>query len=280
MVATRFGDPADRLLLNENLAAADDASARARQWSEYAIAALEYAMNASYSQRHALYAAVTPNQLTDFLGDLSRAYEDATAWQTNVGVQRTVVSVRRDILGIRDTIVDDVTGIELTPQAQFRRYVLSPGSWDARGRLKVWFSTMPRGESSVFSRNVYNDRVAGIAVNLVGDVGARNAHIIIQHTGLNALRTSGANEEYIIYRIADHGTDNAQIEVLVNGDLLRDLPGGSSSLRTGAFNHRSVLAESWRLLFDPDDGQNVTVDLTGLDDIEILFEHEYQTLDD
>lgn len=262
-------DPSDRLFLDAELAVFQKAASDARRWSFLAGRALEYELNVSLVSRHEPFQVHGATQLDLFLDALHEQFLEA--W-SEPQPTREVVSFRRHILGIDGATTDPASGEEVSARERFRRYVLAPENWDGEGNLRLSFSTAPNQGRPLFSGNVYNDRITSLKVNLVGDqLGDRNAFVALEQAGVNLVRDAGGT--FRAYRLGDLRT---VIQTGINADIVRDdtIPAGIE------FLGRSVHAESWTLVLvtNGTEPSNADLDLSTLQDVEILFNHGAVTI--
>ncbi len=262
-------DPSDRLFLDAELALFQKAASDARRWSFLAGRALEYELNVALVSRHEPFQVHGASQLDLFLDALEEQFlEDWSEPQPTA----EVVSFRRHILGIDGATVEPESGETIDARERFRRYVLAPENWDADGNLRLTFSTAPNLGRPLFSANVFNDRIVSLKVNLVGDhLGDRNAFVALEQAGLNLVRDAGG--AFRAYRLGDLRT---VIQAGINADVIRDdtIPAGIE------FLGRSVHAESWTLVLvtNGTEPSNADLDLSTLQDVEILFNHGAVTI--
>jgi len=168
------------------------------------------------------------------------------------------ISVREDILGIKQTIIDPSTGEEVSPQEQFRRVLLAANNLDPNGDVFLDFTTSIAEGNGVFNHQLCNDRIRSIQVMLVGDfLGDNEADVMLVQSGSSMVRAcdpelQGAAGEFVEYNY------------------------GLAAPYTGLYGN-SVAYSSWRLVFQ-DVANNADLDLTQLDDIVIKLTHEALTL--
>lgn len=248
-----------------------------RKWTYLATRASEYELNSTYANRDDLWKARTADELNMYLHKLDSYYmlNRPLASQVNFDV----LSVRDDLLDLSKSIKDGVSGEYVTPQERFRRYVADPAHRDENGNLRIRFSTY-RPDKAFFSRSVCGDRIRSVRVNLIGDELGKGvtAYVLLSQGGVNYLRACGASDQLIGYDLSDNGAKMrvARVEAGVNAPV-RLAAGQPSS----DFVMRSVLSPEWELVIEQRaliEPQNAKLNLLGLDDIELIIEHDASTI--
>lgn len=285
---TAIRDPALHRSLTDKLDAAEQAGQWARYWTYLTLQAFRYDGNVDYGDPTAIFAATNPTALTTLLGTYQNDFAAKGYWTKPQEFKDQNPLSLRKILGITGPITDPVTGKQISAAEQFRRYLLAPEHWQPDGTLKVSFSTLPgqNGSVPIFSPDIYNDRVKWVAAGLVGDnLGDPTARLILEQTGVNALETGTGTYRYYHlssagYREASAGaswvspaSQRGLLTAAVNANLVTAVAQGDL-VPSSEFQGRAVLATQWSIIFDPNDQKNTDVDLTSLDDIQLLFDHE------
>lgn len=241
-----------------------------------AARALEYELNVDLPQIEAqLFQVNSARQLSDYVACLDRWYDD---YAIAYGVPHQEVarlSLREDVLGFTDSVVDEVSGEVITPQEIFRRVVFDPKYITSTGGIEFPFITSIAGKNKHFSSLVCNDRIKSIRVMLVGDyLGDNEATVMLRQEGNSYLRDcaadpSAGNDLLNTYHLDDR---NGLIQAGVNDFGLVQ---GNYEL-TG----RSVASDRWVLVIpSPEDApNNADIDLLSIDDVVIEVTHEARTL--
>ncbi len=258
--------------------AAQDALTDLRQWAYLATRAAEYELNVSYPSTGDLWKSRTADDVNAFLFALDGYFvrNRQLAPQTNLDV----LSVRDDILDMSASVKDRVTGATVDARERFHRFVADPANRDINGNLHINFSTV-RPDKSFFSKAVCNDRIQSIRINLVGDnlgTGVTTAYVLLSQGGVNYLRSCSDATQSVAYDLSDQNSKarTARIEAGVNA---------ASRIAAGQANTdlilRAVLADSWEITIDqrPEmEPGNANLNVMGLDDIEVIVEHEASTV--
>lgn len=249
----------------------------ALRWVYLTARAFEYETNTDYRcVENRLFSIRQARHLSDFLLDMRQSYAD---FGLDYGHKQTYVeeiSLREDVLGIKQSIFDPVTGDEITPQMQFRRHLLAPANVTTTSSVHLDFATSIAEGNGVFSTLLCNDRITSVEVMLVGDfLGDNEVKVYLTQSGSSLIRSCepsllGTGAEFVEYNI---DPDTQLIQGGVNSYGIADPNDG--------FYGRSVAFSSWRLEIPgpaevPD---NADVDVTHIDDIVIRVRHEALTVD-
>jgi hypothetical protein len=270
-------DPSYRLIRDRAVIDAETSFEDALRWVYLTARAFEYETNTDYRCIDSrLFSIRQASELRDFLLDMQQSYAD---FGLNYGHKQTYVdeiSLREDVLGIKQSIFDPVTGEEVTPQQQFRRLLLAPANLDTTRRVQLNFSTSIAEGNGVFSTLLCNDRITSVEVMLVGDfLGDNEVKVYLTQSGSSLIRSCepallGTGAEFVEYNI---DPDTQLIQGGVNSYGIADPNDG--------FFGRSVAFANWRLQIPgpnevPD---NADVDVTQIDDIVLRVRHEALTVD-
>jgi hypothetical protein len=245
------------------------------EWAYLSTRALEYELNMSYGERHTLWQMRTAKEVTNvYLAALYQVYARGNG--TNPQHAEKVISVRDRLLGLSTPLVDAVTGVTYSPRDRFRRFVANPANRDVNGDLHLSFMTF-RPDDAMFSGNVCNDRIREVRVNLVGDsLGAGVTKAVVQLTqgGTSYMRSCEEPFELVAYNLlgAEQKPRVARVEAGLNA------PNKAALLPNTDLQFRPLLAGPWELTIRSDEADNAGLDLRGLDDIEIILDHEANTL--
>lgn len=247
------------------------------RWAYLATRAMEYELNLTYPDAGSLWLSRTSDEINGYLVRLDTFYQSNRPGPPQTNVE--VISARDELLDLDVPAEDKVTGATYSPRERFRRYVNDPNHRDVNGNLHLTFATH-RPDKPLFSRAVCNDRIKSIRINLIGDnlgAGMTTAFVSLSHGGTNHLR-SCAGGELVGYDFAAAGNKPriARVQAGVNAPQnAAGLPANTDLLS------RALLASQWELIIDQRPGVepvNARLDLTELDDIELILEHESYTL--
>ena len=256
---------------------AQDSLRLLRQWTYLATRAMEYELNVTYPDAGTLWQARTADELNGYLVRLDTFYQSNRPGPPQTNVE--VISLRDHLLDLDVAAEDQVTGVTYSPRERFRRYVNDPAQRDVNGNLHLTFTTH-RPDKPLFSRAVCNDRLKSVRLNLIGDnlgAGLTTAFVTLAHGGTNYLRAcaSGSLVDYD-FAAAGNRPRLARVQAGVNA------PNNAAALPANTdLISRALLANQWELVIDQRPGvepANTGLKLTGLDDIELIIEHESYTL--
>ena len=260
-------------------AKARDATQRYLRWAYLSTRALEYELNVSYDSAP-LWRARSASEVSAYLSDLVEFYRIGNSLPPEQ-VIADVVSLRDVLVDLRTPVSDVVTGRVYSQRERFRHYVSQPENRDRHGNLRLTFMTH-RPDKVIFSKAVCSDRIQSIRINLIGDnlgAGVSNAYVRLSQGGTSFLRTCdsggatltpysllGPQQEPRVARIqAGVNAPNRGLELAPNTDHL----------------HTALLAGPWELIVDQRsdvEPSNAALDLSQLDDIELVIEHKAYTL--
>jgi hypothetical protein len=250
----------------------------ALEWSYLAARAAEYQRTASFPGWSELWGVREPGDLELVLGQI----QNWSFWRQQLQANRDVISLRDDILGMTLTVKDEVTGEEISPSEQFRRFVADPANRDEDGNFHVRFSTNDL-QRPVFSSQVCSDRIRSISADLIGDslgAGVTNAYVRLVQGGTTSLRSCTRGNDgtapLIDYDMTANGNGpaTARVHAAVNAPL----DSTTAFVPNVELQERAVLASSWELVIDTSDQGNGALNLLGLDDIQLVFFHDSYTI--
>src|SRR5690606_3067715 len=259
---------------------ARDALQRYVRWAYLSTRALEYELNFSYGATPELWKARSAAEVSEYLSDLieNRRTEHPLPPEQ---VTTDVISVRDVLVDLTAPVEDPVTGRVYSPRERFRHYVSDPVNRDVHGNLRLTFMTH-RPDKPVFSRAVCSDRIQSIRINLIGDnlgAGVRSAYVRLSQGGTSFLRScEDGGHKLTAYNLLGSQADPrvGRIQAGVNApNQGRDLAANTDHL------HTALLAGPWELVIDqrPDvEPMNAELDLSQLDDIELVIEHKGYTI--
>jgi hypothetical protein len=261
----------------------------AAQFAYLTAKALEYEYLAPIPFLREIFKARTANDINNFLLRLKQ-------WETalgNPGYRNRLpyrISLAQDLLGLSDRNLDPTN--VLTPgQRTQRRYelfqeVLRQNTYTNTLKLNFTTSILNR---DLFSPNVWNQRIAGVnlpadvpntqgvALNLLtrqfGDLGT--PEVILKHGGQASYRT--ATNQVIQYtpgatRLVGYpvpaGFTNASTSAVIQASV----NGNNRGQPTSALYNLSIAASNWVLTIDLTSPLNRNLDLSQLEDIEIIMD--------
>lgn len=250
------------------------------RWAYLTTRALEYELNLSYAGESALWMARSAYEVNAYLLGLDTFYQQN---RMRMGLPQTnveVISVRDHLLNLEDGRVDRVTWNVYTARERFKRYVADFTNRDVDGNLHLAFMTH-RPDNPIFSRAVCNDRIKSIRINLIGDdlgAGASTAFVRLKQGGANHLRACDGDRGLVSYDVNGSGNSERVARIQAGINASND---GLALLPNTDLLYRALLAGPWELVIDqrPEvEPANAGLNVLGLDDIELVIEHESNTL--
>ncbi|HUB08990.1 MAG TPA: hypothetical protein VMB50_18420, partial [Myxococcales bacterium] len=177
------------------------------------------------------------------------------------------------LLGITGIIQDPVTHQPLSIIQQFQQKVALPQNRDAAGNLELKFRTSIDPGNGIFGTELAMDTIQDVKINLVGLSGSPTGYVTLIQSGTGRLRgEDGSLTQY------DLQPKTALVAAAINADA--SILGSDSTVpaSTDLFG-RPVDDPSWTLLIDQaDDPMNAALNLSQLQDIQIILDHQGITL--
>ncbi len=270
----RHKDPTFRLYRDQEGMQWEAAMQVLRKWAFLATRAFEYTANQSYADGATVFAAANARQLQGYLNNLQDAYQ-TDQLENGWGQSRVdVISLRGDILGIRQAIADPVTGRSVSPAEQFRQVLALPQNRDATGNLSIKFRTSFKPGNGIFSSDVCEDRIQSLKINLVSaSLQGDTAYVTLEQVGQGEL-VACTDGSPVAYQL---GGKTAEVPAGLN--LSRAAMSDPSLPVSTDLFERPVSADSWILTLDTHgDPRNTWIDPRQLDDIELWLTHAARTL--
>ncbi len=290
-----LNNPAYRILRDTLTVEAARSHGEAAQFAYLTAKALEYEFLAPPPFINNIFKARTADDIDNFLIDLTQLY---LALGGGTGARNRYpyrISIAQDLLGLSDENLDPDNSMTPTERAQLRyqlfqeflqQHVISD-------TLKFPFTTsllvQKEGGISIFSPNIWNNRIAGVGlpVGVPGTQGlfiniltwqlvdAGTPEVILTHGGHASYRTADREiveytpgnarlSGYVVPPVFENKTRTAVILSSVNDN-------GLGTPSSALFN-LSVAASSWTLRIDPGSPFNAELDITQIEDIEILMD--------
>lgn len=279
-------NPAWRILRNHHTLQAARSLDVAQQYAYLVAKAYEYRSLEPYNGLSDIYKARTAGEVGNFLREL---HSDFIGISKNYTCDSISISAANDIFKI-----DGYDGMSSSQQlAAFQeqlqlRMVLDEVSGDP-SNVRIPFITSLE-DDTIFSRNVWNQRIAGVGVEPDGVTNAKGLRvtlssnaatdqgspkILIRHDGVSTFRsTDGSIVEYtptnarlVGYQAPDWFEDAfkwASVEASINGNNR-----GSMS---NEFVNRSASTSDWLIYIDLIDIPNQKLDITQVRDIELQMD--------
>ncbi len=240
----------------------------ARLWCFLSARAFDYTMNVSSAYDSQCLEAAGESDLEAALTAMTSAYGTGQVWNNQ---RRDVVSLRK-LLGIRGSVHDEVTGTTQSEGQQFQALLALPKYRDAGGNVEIKFSTSIDPGNGLFSTQLAMDTIQDVKVNLVGSqLAGQTGYVTLVHSGSGRLR--GLDGSLTGYQLEPK---TALVPAAVNDSQLAT--DASVPASTDLFG-RPVDEPSWTLVIDQsDDPLTAQIDVSMLEDVEILFDHQGLTI--
>jgi hypothetical protein len=261
------------------------------------LVALEYyAVRPFMEQRQAILLARNTYQLEKIAEELRRLEQNCGGATNDV---TSVISVRRDLLGLTHSVVDPVTGETLSPEERFRR-ILQRGYVPIDKRVRYssddTVGSLMSRDPSILSATFFidlsdfanleltcNAKVASLAVKLIGELGDARATASILYDGTSKLRSCQPGIDEYVAQFGPDTTSYGSITHLrtagrsmspVSG--INEFPGepGQASQTFAGL----PLASQYTLLINTEAGENRDLDWSKLEDVELRLTYSYQDI--
>jgi hypothetical protein len=247
---------------------------RALRWAWLSVRALAYELNEALPGVEAqLVRARGPAEIEDVLACLETLRD---TWHlAHGGAQRHVLelSLRRDVLGMTQPVIDPATGDPVDAAAQFQAYLASPEVQQPDGSLRVAFPISLTGGDAVSSTLLCNDRIAAIEVQVVGDgLGDETLVVGIERSGVGLLRACDPDEARGV--VVEHALET-RFAVLQAGVNTWPLSPPNAALEgVPLANH------AWAVLVPSgaSSPENGDLDVTGITDVVLRIHHDAGTV--
>jgi hypothetical protein len=298
-----LNNPAYRILRDTKTIEASRSHGKAAQFAYLTAKALEYEYLTPVPFISDIYKARTADDIDNFLIDLEE-------WNLALGSPGYLnrypyeISIAQDLLGLSDENLDPEGELTPTERAQLRYELFQDflrtntitgtvipgtdiisGTETTSGTVEFQFTTSLQDES-IFSSNIWNNRIAGvglpaslpgtqgIAVNMItrqfGDVGT--PEIFLKHGGQASYRKSDdsiieytpGRTKLVGYTVPPTFQDKGTSAV-----ILCSVNGNEQGTPNSALFNLSVAASSWTLRIDPATYYNRNLDVTQIEDIVI-----------
>jgi hypothetical protein len=243
--------------------------------------AYEYEVGMSYEDRGALWSLVSPDQMKAYTASIETAYQRFTAFVGSSQARNITLSLRDQIYHYSNGLKDEVTGHEYPPAELFRVLLAAPQNRDADGNLKLTFALSLAPDALIFNQSLCTAKITGVRVSLVGSsLGARQPEVYLQQRGSAFLRSCGERGDDGSYLVSEYNLENTiglRRSVVQAGVNLS----GPADMSSGTVNtefYGRPLAATYELIIDRKAPANADLDLTKLDDIVLMVQHETRTV--
>jgi hypothetical protein len=289
-----LSNPAFRILRDSRTIEAARSHALAAQFAYLAAKALEYEFVTPVPFIQDIYKARTADDVDNFL---IRLHQQRLALSTVADPNRYPyeISLAKDLLGLSDenlnpdgTLTESQVREERRRQFQsfVQKHLIKDDVTGEVVGVEIPFTTS-LGDNRIFSNNIWNNRIAGVgmplpssqglSINLVtqqfDDIGT--PEIILTHGGHATYRDIRGN-------LVSYVPDNAKLagyplpDGFGNKKRTATIFAGVGDNRQGApssaFFNLSVAASSWSVYIDLTTPNNENLDITQLEDLEILMD--------
>lgn len=174
------------------------------------------------------------------------------------------ISLRDDVLGLDEPVIDPATGLTVTPAEQFRALMQDPAHQTTDGRVAFPITLSLVGEDLLFNSQNCNDRIESITAMVVGDfIGDSEIDLLLRREGATFLRRCDAAP----------GTENDRSSIESYSFSPREsvLAAGANTfpmmLVNTAYQRWPVGGDRWVIYLDPDQADNQDVNLNSVSDI-------------
>jgi len=287
------GSPAAFFAKTNRVAQAEDRLTRAKDAMMDWLVALEYfAVRPFIDQRLQILLARNPFQLEQIATQLVRL-QGACGGAVNHG--STVLSVRKDLLGLTRPIEDSDTQKSVAPDERFRM-LLESGNIPVDKRLRYTtdasIGDLMRSERRVMAATFdisldnfanlaasCNAKIEGLMVQFVGDVGSARPTATVLYDGTSRVRSCQPKLAEYVDLIGRDRTNFAPITSFRTAGRAASPVAGINKWPADTQLNKSFgglpLASQYTVLIDAGIGENATLDFSKLNDILLRVDYAY-----
>lgn len=256
------------------------------------LVALEYyAVRPFMDQRIQILLARNPYQLEEIAAKL-KALQGKCGGATNTQISE--LSLRRDLLNITQTTLDEVGDASVTPPVRLRQ-LMSQGYVPVDRRVRyttnatvgqllsrasgVWAVSFDVDLDDFANLGATcNAKVASVAIKLVGDLGQAQPTVSVLYDGTGALRSCQPGiDEYVEQFGTETTAFGAVSQFRSRGRAVSPVAGiGEFPQTTNTTLAGLPLASQYTVLIDTTLGENANLDWSRLEDVELRLEYTYQ----
>ena len=262
-----YSDPMYRVLTSRAALHALQSRREAQRWLYRAGRALEYEMNMPLAGalNRAILGASNQKEISKLHDCFEMIFNEFKIQAGTPQEFSTTISVR-EMLGIKGSRIDEVTGEKLSEGELFRRALLQNSNLDGEGGVGIEFSTNLEPGNLLWSSNVCNDKVVAIRAQIVGDFqGDNEAEVNLAMAGGGIIRSCGG-DGLINWSFEETGV--AILQAGVNQF-------GSTKANTTLHGH-SVARPNWKVIVPGPHSapSNADLDLNQIEDIVLEINHK------
>ena len=256
------------------------------------LVAIEFAaVRPFFNERMSILLARNTYQLRA-IADRLRDLESRCGGATNL--ETTTVSVRDDLLGLRDSQTDPDSGVVLTPGARFwflAQNTSLPANTEMRYSASETVEQGTAGNGDLFVVNVTlrptdfanlsqtcNAKLDSIAVRLVGEgLGSGQPVVTILYGGASSMYSCQPGIDSYVRTFAQGNTAyGANSNFVTEGRAITPVAGISQMGSANQTLSGMPLASDYTIIIDPSLPANRGVDWTKLNDVELQVSYTYQ----
>jgi len=296
LATSYLANPAYRILKETQTVEAGRSINLAAHFAYFTAKAAEYELLLPYPDLNKIYKARTADDIRNFMNNLE-------AWRIGLIDQAAALnrfpytlSIAKDILGLTDEAIDpdgQMNQAEID-QVRYERFQAFVQQNTFTNTFLFPFTTRlpdlgPTAQNSnnPFSRNIWNNRLAGVgqplaanegvAINLVtrqsDNIGT--PEILLTHGGGAAYRAADRSD--VIYtprpaRLVGFPVPPGFTNKDTTAAIFSSVNGNGAGTSSSALLNLSVAAAAWKLKIDLNSGPNANLDLSRLEDIEIRLD--------
>jgi hypothetical protein len=264
-------DPTLRVLRSNAVLEADRAFRMAQVWMYRAARNFEFQTDSVLpSIETTLVPARRASTLVRFATCLQSEFE---RFRADVGTFQEFTeefSLRRDIWGIVDPVVDPVSGREVSVRERFQRRLLNPSHLSPSGEVVAFFATSVNPDNRLFSSGICIDTVDQIRVKLIGDrLGDDQARIKLEPRGTSFLRSCLSEQQGAGDIINEYEFEPKRVELIAGVNQYAE---SAPDIQLAG---RPVANSEWKLVIPGpvDAPTNDDLDVTRIEDIVFEITH-------
>lgn len=248
----------------------------ALRWTYRAGRALEFELNRDLPVIEArLYPARSPSEVEHFAVCMDNIHNEYKIAYGSPQEHVTEISLRRDVFGLLEPIVDPETHEEVSPGAQFAAMLDEPDHILDDGSREISLALPLLGDTAQVSELLCDDRIRSIEVKLVGDfLGDEAGIVMLTRDGSSELRRCDAEDLAKPDQIETYSLDRRRVAIQAG------VNDWGTANPNGGLAGWPLAGQEWIITVPPGEiaPENADIDLTQVHDIVLRVTHRAGTV--
>lgn len=248
----------------------------ALRWTYRAGRALEFELNRDLPVIEArLYPARSPSEVEHFAVCMDNIHNEYKIAYGSPQEHVTEISLRRDVFGLLEPIVDPETLETFSPGIQFAAMLNDPDHILNDGSRELSVALPLLGETAQVSELLCDDRIRSIEIKLVGDfLGDEAGIVMLTRDGTSELRRCDAEDLAKPDQIETYSLDRRRVAIQAG------VNDWGTANPNGGLAGWPLAGQEWIITVPPGDiaPENADIDLTQVHDIVLRVTHRAGTV--